>query len=717
MKFILSLILLISTITNAQVKVGDNTTSMDASAMLELESTTKGFLPPRMTKLQINAIANPEAGLQVWCINCGTEGEWQVYTGSTWTNIIGGTASIETITGLNCSLASNNGTLTSGTAANSVNTVVPYTAGYGYTHNGQTVTSSGVTGLTAALASGTFANGSGSLTYTITGTPESAGTATFALNIGGQTCNLSRTVILPVGIISGLTCSSATPNGALITGTEADAVYSAVPYSGGNGGTHNGQTVTSTGVTGLTTSLSSGTFASGSGTLTYTITGTPASAGTATFALNIGGQTCNLSRTVILPIGTITGLTCDSATNNGTLTFGTAASSVNSVVPYTGGNGGTHNGQTVTSTGVTGLTATLSAGTFASGSGSLTYAITGTPSSGGTATFALNIGEQTCNLSRTVLLPVGTITGLSCGSATHNGALSTGTAASGVNSVITYTGGNGGTHNGQTVTSTGVTGLTATLSAGTFASGTGTLTYAITGTPTSNGTATFALNIGGQTCNLTRTVCGSTSVTFTYMGESVTYGVVVSLGKCWLDRNLGATQVATSSTDTASYGDLFQWGRGADGHQLRNSGVTIGQSSSTTPGTNFLSSEAGNWNNWYTSANYTSLWQGVSGTNNPCPSGYRLPTSTEWQTEYLAWGSQNPASSAFNSQLKLPAAGYRTWDGSLYPGSGKYWTGTYTTDSFGQNSNQSRMIEFNTGNSFIAAKPRIEGNSVRCISN
>ena len=35
-------------------------------------------------------------------------------------------------------------------------------------------------------------------------------------------------------------------------------------------------------------------------------------------------------------------------------------------------------------------------------------------------------------------------------------------------------------------------------------------------------------------------------------------------GKTWMDRNLGASQVATSSTDANSYGDLYQWGRAAD---------------------------------------------------------------------------------------------------------------------------------------------------------
>jgi uncharacterized protein (TIGR02145 family) len=44
------------------------------------------------------------------------------------------------------------------------------------------------------LQVGNFANGNGSLTYTITGIPYASGTASFALNIGGNTCSLTRTV-------------------------------------------------------------------------------------------------------------------------------------------------------------------------------------------------------------------------------------------------------------------------------------------------------------------------------------------------------------------------------------------------------------------------------------------------------------------------------------------------------------------------------------------
>jgi hypothetical protein len=46
--------------------VGINTTTDVASALLHLTSTTKGFLPPRMTTTQKNAISSPAAGLVVY---------------------------------------------------------------------------------------------------------------------------------------------------------------------------------------------------------------------------------------------------------------------------------------------------------------------------------------------------------------------------------------------------------------------------------------------------------------------------------------------------------------------------------------------------------------------------------------------------------------------------------------------------------------------------
>ncbi len=72
--------------------VGVGTTSPANSAKFEINSTTKGFLPPRMTEAQRNAISGPVAGLVIYCSNCCVSGELQLYNGTGWTNITGGAA-------------------------------------------------------------------------------------------------------------------------------------------------------------------------------------------------------------------------------------------------------------------------------------------------------------------------------------------------------------------------------------------------------------------------------------------------------------------------------------------------------------------------------------------------------------------------------------------------------------------------------------------------
>lgn len=435
----------------------------------------------------------------------------------------------------------------------------------------------------------------------------------------------------------------------------------------------------------------------------------------------ISGTWTQVTNTV--PNGTVTSLSA--GTSSGNLIWDVAASNVSSVVNYVGGNGESHSGQTVASTGVTGLTATLNAGQFAVGNGALTYTISGTPATSGTASFAINIGGQTLTL--TITVSEGSIAGLTTGTTT-NGTLTQGVAASNVSSVVSYTGGDGGKHNGQTVTSTGVTGLTATLSAGSFATGSGTLTYTITGTPSTSGTASFALNIGGKSATLTRTVsappsqCTSSTVTFTYRGSSVTYGTVTGAsGKCWLDRNLGATQKATGLSDYLAYGDLFQWGRSDDGHQVVSwtsafnstipNGTTSTLSSSDNPGSQFITVGSAPWD-WRSPAN-DNLWQGASGTNNPCPSGWRLPTKTEWENEAASWSALTPTG-AINSTLKLSAPGYRKTGDGFTNGSGSsanYASSTVNgTGIFILNWNSSTVTPNYNGR-------RSEGYSVRCIKD
>jgi len=221
---------------------------------------------------------------------------------------------------------------------------------------------------------------------------------------------------------------------------------------------------------------------------------------------------------------------------------------------------------------------------------------------------------------------------------------------------------------------------------------------------------------------ISQAVCGSYSVVGP---DGITYGTVLGADtKCWLDRNLGATRVATAFNDTQSYGYLYQWGRGVDGHQILSpiSGTTATLSSSDSPGhANFITAPSSPYD-WRTPQN-NNLWQGVSGVNNPCPTGFRLPLQSEWQTLVTAIGGFTNATCglsstcrevAFNSSLKLPVAGYRSYStaGLLDQGSyGYYWSSTpggiYAHD----------LYFYATGVYPADYNTRAYGFSVRCVKD
>ncbi len=186
-------------------------------------------------------------------------------------------------------------------------------------------------------------------------------------------------------------------------------------------------------------------------------------------------------------------------------------------------------------------------------------------------------------------------------------------------------------------------------------------------------------------------------------------------GKVWMDRNLGASQVAASSTDANSYGSIYQWGRGTDGHQLRTSTTTTALSSTDVPGNSsfiIFSPSCSGILDWRSSQNDL-LWQGVSGTNNPCPSGYRLPTESEWVAEYATWTPL--AAGAFASVLKLPVGGVRSVCGGNLEVVGTaayYWSSTVSgTDA-------KSLAIWTSGNSTaMESSKRADGRAVRCIKN
>jgi hypothetical protein len=191
-------------------------------------------------------------------------------------------------------------------------------------------------------------------------------------------------------------------------------------------------------------------------------------------------------------------------------------------------------------------------------------------------------------------------------------------------------------------------------------------------------------------------------------------------GKTWMDRNLGASQVATSLTDANAYGDLYQWGRLSDGHQCRNSTTTTTRSSGNQPGHGQFIINGNFTQDWLYNPN-TSLWQGLNGINNPCPSGYRIPTSAELNSERLTWGSPI---APFASPLKWSYGGSRNGTDPVYGLNGplngvgtvgEYWSSTISTAPDDEFSNTLGFQGPFSG-AFLATE-RVIGCSVRCIKN
>ena len=94
-------IVLAHTGVNAQVGIGVSTANVNLSAQLEVSSTTKGLLPPRMTTLQRNAIANPAAGLIIYNLTTHALEYYREVEG--WTSFAISNVSTTTTTGRNAS--------------------------------------------------------------------------------------------------------------------------------------------------------------------------------------------------------------------------------------------------------------------------------------------------------------------------------------------------------------------------------------------------------------------------------------------------------------------------------------------------------------------------------------------------------------------------------------------------------------------------------------
>jgi hypothetical protein len=81
MLFLLIVLFCLPVAALAQQNVGINTTTPDSTAVLHLEATDKGFLPPRLTRTQRDAINNPATGLVIFN---NTDSTFEYFNGTCW---------------------------------------------------------------------------------------------------------------------------------------------------------------------------------------------------------------------------------------------------------------------------------------------------------------------------------------------------------------------------------------------------------------------------------------------------------------------------------------------------------------------------------------------------------------------------------------------------------------------------------------------------------
>jgi uncharacterized protein (TIGR02145 family) len=314
-----------------------------------------------------------------------------------------------------------------------------------------------------------------------------------------------------------------------------------------------------------------------------------------------------------------------------------------------------------------------------------------------------------------------TITALNCIGATNNGTLTKGTPATNVTSFISYNGGNGGTYTSQSISSTGVTGLIATLTAGTLASGSGSLKYTITGTPASTGTASFAISLGGQSCTLSITVNNGSINPNTVTDASGNIYPIVTIGtQVWMAENLRTTKFRDGSsipvvTDSAQWtNNLF------NGNPSLKSMMCWYNNDSLTNAANKI----GALYTWY------SIDPASNGNKNVCPTGWHIPTDDEWitlttflggvsvaggqmkSTNTLYWFDPNKDATNISGFSGL-GGGYRFDDGSFQNMGyfGYWWSATEVDPDEAKYYNLFYSLgDIGKGNIFKA-----RGYSVRCI--
>ena len=186
---LLLLLLLVSTSIYSQIGFG--TLEPEPSSSVDITSKSKGFLLPRMTEVQMNAIDSPAEALMIYCLDCPSKG-FKYFNGVNWTSLTADPAPTVTV---DTEQDGFTGTFVEGIELNDQTLSVTVTnasfssAALSFDTSNITFTG-GITGITVSAVSPTTvtlaqAGDLQKVTYTLTGTPVGFGTLTADLNIAG----------------------------------------------------------------------------------------------------------------------------------------------------------------------------------------------------------------------------------------------------------------------------------------------------------------------------------------------------------------------------------------------------------------------------------------------------------------------------------------------------------------------------------------------------
>lgn len=166
-------------------QVGIYTANPDPSSILEVKSTSKGFLPPRMTEAQRNTIISPATGLFIFNLdsNC-----FQYFNGTNWSKCLGEVKKNK----LDCNSATVNGSFVVGQPLTGVNTItINVLVNVIDTFSISTNTLNGY----SFSATGVFTFiGLNTITLYGSGTPVTAQNDNFIITFAGNTTTCNKTV-------------------------------------------------------------------------------------------------------------------------------------------------------------------------------------------------------------------------------------------------------------------------------------------------------------------------------------------------------------------------------------------------------------------------------------------------------------------------------------------------------------------------------------------